>query len=239
MQSKIIEEEMQLIGVLPNQLNQNNIPLNSTASLPSSKPVRSKGHSSVVLVNPSVNSGKVVDSSGQLNSTKAELNNTKSQLTFNNINCLSELGQQAKGELEILVATGKTKDLLGKQITQLELDNMSEKEILKYYRVYQSALSVRINDTFGKMAVRSYVKVASWLLPIDSEDDLYHDLRNDYILVNEIDRWTGWLSLKMGSLMALASASLVTIGHCEMKQKSQIINDREHISESSGDNSSD
>ena len=46
---------------------------------------------------------------------------TKKQQNTNNSHTLSELGQQAKGDLEVLVATGKTKDFLGKQLTFLEM----------------------------------------------------------------------------------------------------------------------
>ena len=159
------------------------------------------------LVNPSVNpSVNYSVPSDQLTPTRLNYDTTKNQQN----NYLSELGRQAKGDLEVLVATGKTKDFLGKILTFQDLDYMPEKELQKNHRIYQQALAVRVNDTFGKIAVRAYSKVASWVLPINDEDKLYSDLRNDYILMNELDKWTGWLSLKMGGLMALASTSLIT-----------------------------
>ena len=141
---------------------------------------------------------------------------------------LSEQGIQAKGDLEILVATGKTKDFLGKQLTFQDLDNLNEKELLKYHRIYQTALAVRVNDTFSKIAIKTYCGLVSWFLPLDDKENLYSDLRNDYILMNELDKWIGWLSLRMGGLMAVASTSLLTVGHCEIKgeQKLQEINGR-------------
>jgi hypothetical protein len=33
---------------------------------------------------------------------------------------------------------------------------MSEKDLLKYYRLYQSALAIRVNDTFSKIIIKSY-----------------------------------------------------------------------------------
>ena len=188
------------------------------------------------LVGPSQNlvgaSQGLVGSSGQQASTVSPTSLTRSQqnptgnqqahCSSQQPNCLSELGKQAKQDLEILVATGKTKDFLGKIITYNDLEVMSEKEILKFFRIYQSALAVRVNDTFGKIALKSYAKLASWVLPIDDVEDLYIDLRNDYILMNEIDRWTGWLSLRMGGLMALASSGLITAGHLSSSQPEAI-----------------
>ena len=170
--------------------------------------------------------------SGALNPTKPRLDSTKPQpgLTTNQsssipsqpssipvtrqLTPLFEQALQAKGDLEVLVATGKSKEFLGKQLTFNDVDYMSEKDILKYHRIYQSALAVRVNDTFSKVAVKTYCTLTKWVLPIQDEDKLYHDLRSDYILMNELDKWTGWLSLKMGGLMAVASTSLITMANC-------------------------
>ncbi|MCG8431050.1 MAG: hypothetical protein MJA29_07745, partial [Candidatus Omnitrophica bacterium] len=170
---------------------------------------------------PSVKPVKPSTASGQLKPTKTQLTPTKNQLNSNNNNYLTEQGQQAKGDLEILVATGKSKEFTGKQLTFQDLDYMSEKDLLKYYRIYQSTLAVRVNDTFSKYAVKTYCTLANWLLPIENKDRLYEDLRNDYILQNELDKWTGWLSLKMGGLMAVASTTLITVGNLSNINKNE------------------
>ena len=192
--NQIVENAMKEICVLPANFSSQNLinpsqPLNLTKN--------KQYQSSQNLVNPSQN---LVNPSQQLNST------TKQQL--------SEQGKQAKSDLEILVATGKTKDLIGKTLTFNDLDYMSEKDLLKYHRTYQSAIAVRVNDSFSKIAIKSYTKLTKWFLPINDEDKLYEDLRNDYILMNEIDKWTGWLSLRTGSFIALASVGLITLGSC-------------------------
>jgi hypothetical protein len=60
---------------------------------------------------------------------------------------------------------------------------------------------------------------------IKDEDKLYQDLRNDYILMNKLDRWVGYLCLKMGSLTALASTSLITMGNCIDGKRGALQND--------------
>ena len=126
---------------------------------------------------------------------------------------LSEQALQAKRELEILVATGKTKDLIGKQLTFQDLDNLDEKSLLKYYSIYQQNMAARCNDTFSKLLIGGYSKLCKCFLPIEDEDKLYTDLRNDYVLMNEVDRWVGWFSIKAGSFMALGTASLITFNN--------------------------
>jgi hypothetical protein len=48
-------------------------------------------------------------------------------------------------------------------------------------------------------------------------DKLYDDLRNDYILSNELDRSIGYGYLKMGVLTAVASTSLITFSNVGKK----------------------
>ncbi|WP_375676059.1 hypothetical protein, partial [Bartonella sp. CL42QHWL] len=160
------------------------------------------------IVNPSQG---IVNSSWQLGSTSNQLGSTSNQ---QNLNYLTDSGLKAKQDLEILVATGKSKDFLNKQITFNDLDNMTEKEILKHHRMYETKMAARLNDSLGKTVLKAYTKLSRWLVPIDDEDDLYHDLRNDYLITNELDKWLGWFSIKMGPLTALASTTLITLGHC-------------------------
>ena len=47
------------------------------------------------------------------------------------------------------------------------------------------------------------------------------------------------MQIEMGGLMAVATTSLLTLGHCDMSRKSHIINDGETRREPKGDNSSD
>ena len=234
--NNLITNAMIDIGVLPAPSYQQgpaNNPLNQTGSYVSQNGV---GYSppfsgaSQNAVNPSRTKLQLKSTTGPLGPTTGPLGPTTSLVSQNLVNpsssasqTLSEQARQAKGDLEILAATGRTKDFLGKQFTLNDLEYLSEKEILKYHRIYQSALAVRVNDTFGKMAIKSYATLADWLLPIDNRETLYDDLRNDYILMNEIDRWTGWLSLRIGSWMAVASTSLITAGHCLQKAPQSMI----------------
>jgi hypothetical protein len=45
-------------------------------------------------------------------------------------------------------------------------------------------MAIKMNDSFGKVAVRSYCHLAGLFLPVNDKDKLYEDLRNDYIVVN-------------------------------------------------------
>ena len=175
--------------------------------------------SSQNLVGPSYPSYQQNQTRNTQNPTSNTQNTTRNTQNIQQPNCLSELAQQAKADLEILIATGKTKDLIGKQLTFNELDNLSEKDLLKYHRIYQSTLASTINDVFSKNAIKLYSKFASWMIPIDNEEKLYEDLRNDYILTTQLDRWPGWFALKMGGLAAVVTTSMLTVSHVDFGAK--------------------
>lgn len=194
--------------------------LDASPEASSGTPSNRNPTSSTASSHPVGPSQNLVGPSGQLKATGSQSRETRNRLREPlserplRSSSLSEQALKAKGDLEVLVATGKTQDFLGKQLSFYDLDYMSEKDILKYHRIYQSALAVRVNDTFGKIAIKTYSRLASWLFPIQDEDKLYNDLRSDYILMNELDRWTGFLSLRMGGLMAVATTTLITASNC-------------------------
>jgi hypothetical protein len=107
--------------------------------------------------------------------------------------------------------------LAGKTLTFNDLDKMLEQELLKFYKIYQSSVAARANDVLSKIAIKTYARLSSWVLPIKDEEKLFSDLRNDYVLMSELDRWIGYICLKMGSLTALASTSLITVNNCDFK----------------------
>ena len=127
---------------------------------------------------------------------------------------------ECKRQLEILVASGRSKEFINKNFTLNDIDAMSNKDLLKYYQIYMSALSARMNDTISSNFVYLYSKLCEFVLPIGDAEKLESDLRNDYIFMTNLNQWAGWLSLKMGPAMSLVTASLITIKNCK-------INDRE------------
>jgi hypothetical protein len=96
---------------------------------------------------------------------------------------------------------------------------MLEQELLKFYKIYQTSVAARANDALSKIAIKTYARLSSWVLPIKDEEKLFSDLRNDYALMSELDKWIGYICLKMGLLTALASTSLITVNNCDYKLK--------------------
>jgi hypothetical protein len=108
MENNTIEQQMIQLGVL-----QNPVYPNTNLIYPNSN-----------LINPKSNPIKPTGNSNPVNPSSRPVNNFQQNTT--KIAQLGEQGQQAKRELAILVATGKSEDLAGRIQTFQYLDNMLE-----------------------------------------------------------------------------------------------------------------
>jgi hypothetical protein len=102
------------------------------------------------MVNPNLQQGVTRNTQGSnkntLTSNKNTLNSANSYSNKNPVIPnqipnqipfipLSEQGKQAKGDLEVLIATGKTQDFIKKPLSFNDLDNLSEKDIIEFTKV--------------------------------------------------------------------------------------------------------
>lgn len=117
-----------------------------------------------------------------------------------------------KEHLSLLIARGKTKEFIGKNITYSDLDKMSPKELEKYFRLYEAAQASKINESVTNGVINAYTKLCGIVTKTDAKNlkKLNDDLKNDFLVRNELEMWTSYLSFKMGSLMSLVSAGLIT-----------------------------
>ena len=118
-----------------------------------------------------------------------------------------------KRHLETLVATGRCKEFLGKNFTYEDLNRMGLEEIKKWYMIYETVQGSKLTEHLSYSVLKLYTKSCSHFLKIDNENELYEDLRNDYLIKNELLKWGGYLALRLGSAMSLLSTTLITFSH--------------------------
>ena len=70
-------------------------------------------------------------------------------------------------QLAILVASGNCKEMLGVQLTQVQIKRLSEKEVEKFFKHYEASLSSKtcdaIVDTFIQLSCRSLAFFFLWI----------------------------------------------------------------------------
>ena len=131
----------------------------------------------------------------------------------------TQLGESdLKEQLNILVSSGKCKEMIGKDLTHEQVNKLSEEETKKFHKRYEVALASKTTDAVADSAIKLATKLLGLALPIDDVEQLQKDIREDYVIAQELKITCGWLSLKCGKLMAVASAALHVAQHIDLKE---------------------
>ena len=98
-------------------------------------------------------------------------------------------------------------------MTQDNVKKMSESHVEKYYKRYEAALASRVTETLVDGFLKLTCKAVGMAVKIDDTEKLHGDLKNDYIIQQDLSSTAGLLSTKSGRLMAVASAVPHIVDH--------------------------
>ena len=100
------------------------------------------------------------------------------------------------------------------------------KDVRKYYKMYQMVNGQQVCNTLVKGSLGIFSKVVSHIIPIDS---LATYLREDRLVQRELSTFAGYMVLREGRLIVLASAILQVAMHNEIMVKPNTIEKEESI----------
>ena len=126
--------------------------------------------------------------------------------------------EQYRSKLGCIVASGQSHAFLGKTFTLHDINNMSESDINKYYKLYESTYSTLVSDNIVDGFLNSSSKLASFVLPIDDANKLSDDLKSNFLLTSELKKLTGNLAYSFGPYLALMSGGLTVAKHIDLKK---------------------
>lgn len=132
--------------------------------------------------------------------------------------------------LNVIVSSGRSKQLLGREINIKDLDTMDQYTIEAYYKIYELNYADKVNENIIQSIIGAYAKVVNRVLPIDDVKKLEQDLNNDYILMNELKNITGSIAATCGKFMSLFSLSFITFKHIQI-QANELVNEQYEDSE--------
>ena len=121
--------------------------------------------------------------------------------------------EEKRESLAILASLGTTKDYLGVQMSLGDVTKLAPKDVERYYHRYQSKLSKQVTGGLVENAIKLVSKTISRFVPIDDPDSLSNDLVQDEIVKRELANAAGYLVLKGGRFVALASALFHVMRH--------------------------
>ena len=140
--------------------------------------------------------------------------------------------EEKRESLRILVTTGAAKEYLGKCVFQdgkskeievCDIERFPPKIVEKYYFRYQTKLAHQVTGGLVESVLKLGAKTMSKFVPIDDPDSLSNDLVNDEIVRRELVNAAGYLVLKGGRFVALASALFHVVSHIDFSAKKEVL----------------
>jgi len=119
--------------------------------------------------------------------------------------------------LNIIISTGQSKELLGRNVPIKDLNEMTDEQIAAYYKIYELNYSNKVSNGLSGIIISVYSYAINKVVSIDDIEQLQTDLNNSYILSNELKNVTGGLARIGGKIWALVELGLTTVKHIKVK----------------------
>ena len=125
-------------------------------------------------------------------------------------------------KLAVLISTGKSKKAIGVQLTHDQVKRLSDQDVQKYSKRYEAYIGNKTTESLIDSAIMLFSKGVDMAVPIDDVKELQKELKNDYIINQELSTLAGGLALRFGRLLALANTALITSKHIKFEKRNGI-----------------
>ena len=122
-------------------------------------------------------------------------------------------------KLAVLVSTGKSKEAIGVQLAHDQVKRLSDKDIQKYSKRCEAYIGSKTTESLIDSAIMLFSKGVGLVVSIDDVKKLQKELKNDYIINQELSSLAGGLALRCGRWLALANAALITTKHIKLEKE--------------------
>ena len=109
--------------------------------------------------------------------------------------------------------SGNSKQYLGKEYTEQQINEMDSNNIRTLSNRYESVLSAQMIKSLGKSVINLYFNIACSVLGIGNQQDLSDDLEYDPFLNTAMQRFTCDLYDHFGAFLASVSFGVITGKH--------------------------
>ena len=131
----------------------------------------------------------------------------------NDENSISQEIDEKRESLAILASLGTTKDYLGVQMSLGDVRKLTPKDVEKYYYRCQNILGKQVTGGLVENVIKLASRMVSKVISIDDDDALSNGLLQDELVKRELSTAAGYLVLKGGRFVALASALFHVVKH--------------------------
>ena len=121
--------------------------------------------------------------------------------------------EEKREQLSILSVLGTIDSYTGIKMSLDNIKKLTPGDIEKYYNRYQVVLGSKITSGLVDTAIQASVGLMSYVVPIDSRDELCYDLQKNEMLIQELNNIVGYFLLKGGRMVALSLSLIQVVKH--------------------------
>ena len=144
--------------------------------------------------------------------------------------------QDKRNRLIACVVSGNSKQYLGREYTEQQINEMDGNDVNILSNRYESYLSGMMTKSLGKSIINLYSNIACGMLGVGKQEDLSNDLENDPFLNTALQRFTCDMYYHFGGMLAPVSVAMIT-GRHYAKNSSSILNGTTNSNSKSAENS--
>ena len=123
--------------------------------------------------------------------------------------------EEKRESLAILTTLGTEKDYIGVQMSLGDVKRLSPKDVERYYYRYRSTLGRQVTDGLINNVIKHASRMLCRFIPIDDGETLSNDISRDELVRRELSSVVGYMVLKGGRFVALASALSHVVNHVD------------------------
>ena len=121
--------------------------------------------------------------------------------------------REKRERLVACVLSGNSKQYLGKEYTEQQINEMDCSNVNTLLNRYESVLSAQMTKSLGKSVINLYSNLDCSVLGVGNQQELSTDLESDPFLNTALQRFTCDLYYHFGALLAPVSVGIITGKH--------------------------
>ena len=121
--------------------------------------------------------------------------------------------REKRERLVTVVLSGNSKQYLGKEYTEQQINEMDCNNVNTLLNRYESVLSAQMTKSLGKSVINLYSNLACNVMGVGNQQNLSEDLECDPFLNTAMQRFTCDLYYRFGALLAPLSVGIITGKH--------------------------
>ena len=122
-------------------------------------------------------------------------------------------------ELAVLVSSRKCKQSIGTILTHEQVKRMDEKEVIKFHKRYTAYVSSKTAEAMIDSILQFSTKALGCVVKLKDPEALQNELKNDYIITQELSNLTGSIARRCGRWLAVANAFLISSKHIDFSSE--------------------